>query len=310
MSQLTDTFSPALPHHMTPPTLPSAAPAAAALDAPPNPHVPARRPHLSIRPTRGWAALQLREIWQFRELLLRLAGRDLKLRYKQTALGVIWVVLQPLMAAGVLFFVFNKVAKLPSTFLSVYAGLMAWGLFSNTLTKTSACLVGNAQLISKVFFPRLILPLSTVPSALVDFAVAAAMLAVMMAINGIAPTPAVLLLLVPIAILLALALGVGLLTASLAVSYRDVQYVLPVFLQILLYASPVAYTVSMVPPDLRPFYTINPLSGVLECFRWCVLGLDAPPLRPLLYSAAVAATFLLIGLYAFKRMERKFADVI
>ena len=302
MSQLTDSLSPPIPHDAMRDAPVSSAPA-------PAPAAP-RRPHLSIRPTRGWAALQLREIWLFRELLLRLASRDLKLRYKQTALGVIWVVLQPLMGAGVLFFVFNKVAGLPSSFLSVYAALMAWGLFSNTLTKTSTCLVGNAQLISKVFFPRLILPLSTVPSALVDFAVAAGMLAGLMIVHRIVPTPALLLLPLPIAILIALALGIGLLTASLAVSYRDVQYILPVFLQILLYASPVAYGLSMVPDHLRPYYTWNPLTAPLELFRYALLGTGAPPALALLYSTATAAAVLLVGLYAFKRMERRFADVI
>src|SRR3954471_1424141 len=141
---------------------------------------PPQKPLLKIRPSRGWSALALAETWQFRDLLFSLAGRDLKLRYKQTALGVIWVVLQPLMAAGIFAFVFGKVAKLPSDgkpyFLFSYAGLLGWNLFSNTLTKTSTCLVGNSQLISKVFFPRLVLPLSTVPSTMVDFGVATVMM--------------------------------------------------------------------------------------------------------------------------------------
>src|SRR3954462_9916368 len=167
---------------------------------------PAEEPYLKIRVRRGWAALQLSETWQFRDLLFSLAGRDLKLRYKQTALGVAWVVLQPLMAAGIFSFVFGKVAKLPSDgkpyFLFSYAGLLGWNLFSSTLTKTSGCLVGNAQLISKVFFPRLILPLSTVPSVLIDFAVALAMMAVLMLLYRVSPTPALLLLPVWMTILL------------------------------------------------------------------------------------------------------------
>src|SRR4051812_37354539 len=168
---------------------PNAEPASAAGPLRPlPPSAGAPKPSLSTRPSSGWINLNLRETWQFRDLLLSLAGRDLKLRYKQTALGVIWVVLQPLMAAGIFSFVFGKVAKLPSNgvpyLLFAFAGLLGWNLFSNTLTKASACLVGNSQLISKVFFPRLVLPLSTVPSTLVDFGVAAGMMAILMVIYG------------------------------------------------------------------------------------------------------------------------------
>ena len=184
-----------------------------------NSPVPGPKPHLRIRPTNGWSALALRETWQFRDLLFSLAGRDLKLRYKQTALGVIWVVLQPLMAAGVFSFVFGKVAKLPSDgkpyFLFSFAGLLGWNLFNNTVAKTSACLTGNSQLISKVFFPRLVLPLSTVPSTMVDFGVSAAMMAVLMIVYGVAPSAALLLLPVWMILLLLLSLGIGLCVAAL-----------------------------------------------------------------------------------------------
>jgi lipopolysaccharide transport system permease protein len=272
------------------------------------------KPYLSIRPSRGWAAINIRELWQFRDLLFSLAGRDLKLRYKQTALGVIWVVLQPLMAAGVFSFVFGKVAKLPSDglpyFLFSYAGLLGWNLFNNTLSKSSICLVGNSQLISKVFFPRLVLPLSTVPSALIDFAVAIVMMTALMAVYHVALTPAVLLLPVWMAILLLLSLGIGLCTAALTVSYRDVQYILPVFLQILLYASPIAYSLSAVPANLRMFYLLNPLSGVLEAFRWSLVHTALPPMGAIAYAGAAAVGAFLVGAFSFKRMERKFADVI
>ena len=208
-------------------------------------------PFIKIRASTGWAALNLREIWKFRDLLMSLATRDLKLRYKQTALGVIWVVVQPLLAAGIFSFVFGKVAQLPSDgvpyLLFSFAGLLGWNLFSSTVTKCNGCLVGNSQLISKVFFPRLILPLSTVPSVLVDFAVAAGMMTVLMLIYGVAPGWGLLLLPVLMGLLLMLALGIGLCTAALSVSYRDVQYIVPVFMQILLYASPIAYAVSAVP---------------------------------------------------------------
>jgi len=276
------------------------------------------KPYLSIVPTSGWAAINLVDVWQFRDLLMSLASRDLKLRYKQTVLGVIWVVLQPLMAAGIFSFVFGKLADFPSDgvpyFLFSYAGLLGWNLFSNTLTKTSTCLLGNSQLISKVFFPRLVLPLSTVPSVMIDFAVAAAMMIVMMFIARRAPGLPILLLPLWMAVLLMLALGIGLCTAALAVSYRDVQYILPVFMQILLYASPIAYGLSRamtkLSPTLRPLYLMNPLAGPLEAFRWSLLNTTPPPSGSLVYASIMSIAIFLIGAFSFKRMERKFADVI
>ncbi len=277
------------------------------------------KPYLSIRPSSGWAAVDVAEVWRFRDLLMSLATRDLKLRYKQTVLGVIWVVLQPLMAAGIFSFVFGRLASFPSHgvpyFLFSYVGLLGWNLFANTLTKTSTCLVGNSQLISKVFFPRLVLPLSTVPSVMVDFAVAAAMLVALMVICHHAPGWPVLLLPVWMALLLMLALGVGLCTAALAVSYRDVQYVLPVAVQALLYASPIAYALTDALAKLpvaweRAVYELNPLAAPLEAFRWSVLDVTPPSPWPLLYSAVASAAVFLVGTYSFKRMERKFADVI
>lgn len=276
--------------------------------------VPAPEPFLIIRPSRGWSALNLKELWQFRDLLFTLAGRDLKLRYKQTALGVIWVILQPLMAAGIFSFVFGTVAKLPSNgtpyLLFSFAGLLGWNLFSNTLSKTSTCLIGNAQLISKVFFPRLVLPLSTVPSTLVDFGVAAGMMAVLMAVYAVAPGWALLMVPVWLAILLGIALGIGLIASALSVSYRDVQYILPVFLQILLYASPVAYSITAVPENLRYFYSLNPLSAPLEALRSSILGGPMPGWGTLAWSGGVAVMLVGMGAMAFKRMERRFADVI
>lgn len=273
-----------------------------------------RRPQLTIRPNRGWVGLHLPEMWQFRDLLLALAGRDVKLRYKQTALGVIWVVLQPLMAAGIFSFVFGKVAKLSSDgqpyFIFAFTGLLGWNLFSSVLTKVSGAMVGNSHLISKVFFPRLILPLSSIASALVDFAVAAAMLAVLMVIYGVLPGWGILLLPVWIGLLLMMATGVGLFASSLMVSYRDVGYILPVALQILLYASPIAYSVSQVPEYLRQWYELNPLSSLLSAIRWSVFGSGSLDLLQLSYAAGVAILVLLAGLFWFKRMERQFADVI
>ncbi len=272
------------------------------------------QPTLTIRPASGWAALNLHEIWSFRDLLLSLAGRDLKIRYKQTALGVLWVVLQPLLAAGVFSFVFGAVAGLSSDgvpyLVFSFAGLLGWNFFSNVLGKVSSCLVGNAHLISKVFFPRLVLPISGLGSCVVDFVVGLALMVVLMGCYRIVPTGSVLWFPVAVLVLIALAMGVGLWLAALMVSYRDVSYILPVLMNILLYASPVAYSVAVVPAKLRWVYLLNPLTPPLEAMRSGLLGKPFGDPGALGISALVAVAMLVFGLYAFKRMERKFADVI
>jgi lipopolysaccharide transport system permease protein len=279
----------------------------------------APKPHLTIQPTAGWQAINLRELWQFRDLLTTLAQRDVKLRYRQTALGVVWVLLQPLIAAGIFSFVFGKMANLPAPkgvpyFVFAYAGLLGWNVFSNTLNKTSSCLLANSNLVSKVYFPRMALPLSTVFSTLIDFGVALAMMVVLMVINHVVPTFAVLLLPVWLLLILLLAMGVGMYMSALMVSYRDVGYILPVATQFLLYGSPVAYTLSYVlgkiPPDLRFFYLMNPLAGLLEAFQWSLVGHQSLIVGPVLYAAAVSVLVFVLGAFSFKKMERKFADVI
>jgi len=276
--------------------------------------LPGRRPLLVIRRGRGWAALDLGELWRYRDLLFVLAGRDLKLRYKQTALGVIWVVLQPLMAAGVFSFVFGSVAKLPSGgipyFIFSFAGLLGWNFFSGILGRASGSLVGNTQLISKVYFPRLILPLSNLGSTLVDFGVAAAMMAVLLFAYRIVPPMAVVLIPVWMLMLAALGTGIGLICSALSVRFRDIQYIVPVFTQILLYASPVAYTVAAVPERLRWVYLLNPLTPPLEAMRSSLLGTDFPGWAPLAISGGISLILLLMGGIYFKRLEREFADVI
>ena len=273
-----------------------------------------RKVHLKIRPTRGWAALNLGQIWQFRDLLTSFAARDVKLRYRQTALGVLWVLFQPLLGAGIFAFVFNKVAGLSSdgvpALLFSFVGLLGWNVFGTTLTKSSTCLIQNSQLISKVFFPRLILPLSTVFGALIDFGVGLALLPLLLLFYGVLPGAAVLLLPVWLLLIALLALGIGLFAAAFTVSYRDVQYVVPVFTQMLLYASPVAYAVSAVPERFRPYYFLNPLSGLFEGLRWSLLGTGSPRWEHAAFSAACAVVVFAAGAFAFKRMERRFADVI
>lgn len=285
----------------------------------PEPAREPQQPHLIIRPSSGWAALHLRQIWLYRDLLMTLAMRDVKLRYRQTALGAIWVVMQPLLAAGVLSFVFNRVANVPTgdmpPFLFSFVGMLAFTAFSSTLLKASASLVGNAQLVSKVFFPRLVLPLSTVLSTLVDFAVSLLMLCVLMLLYRIAPGVQLLLLPLWLGLILLLSLGCGLIAAALMVSYRDVQYVLPVVVNLLTFGSPVAYAASFaaskLPDGLQPFYFIlNPLAGLLEAFRWSVLGGGEVQWGYVAYSAVFALVLFVAGAFAFKKMERKFADVI
>jgi len=280
---------------------------------------PLSQPTKTIRAHTGWQSLNVRELWQFRDLLLTLAGRDVKLRYRQTAVGVLWVVLQPLLAAGIFSFVFGKVANLPAPkgvpyFVFSYAGLLGWTVFSGTVIKVSASLVQNSNLISKVYFPRLILPLSMMFSTLIDFAVALALLPVLMLIAHVVPGLSLLTLPLWFALLLMLSLGVGMYASALAVTYRDVQYVIPVLMQFLLYASPVAYMLSYVltkiPPAARPFYFLNPLAGLLEAFRWSLLGHATLPLVPVAYAAVLSILVFFGGAYAFKKMEKRFADVI
>ncbi len=271
-------------------------------------------PHLIIRPSSGWKLLDLGELWHYRDLLITLAERDVKLRYRQTAMGALWVVLQPLMAAGIFSFVFGSVAKLPSDgipyFIFSYAGLLGWNAFSNTIGKASACLVGNSHLISKVYFPRLILPFSTVFSSLVDFGVAFALMLAMLAAYHISFTAAILLVPVWLSLILMFAMGVGLYVSALMVSYRDVQYIFPVLTQMLLYASPVAYAVSAVPLNCQTVYFLNPLAALLEAFRWSLLPTGGFPAQSLLYSSIASLLVFVGGAFAFKKMERKFADVI
>ena len=282
-----------------------------------------RPPLLTIRPRGGVSAVSMREVWQFRDLLLSLAGRDVRLRYKQTLLGAVWVVLQPLLGAGIFAFVFGMVANLSSGavpyFIFSYVGLLGWNAFSTTLSKSSVCLVGNSQLISKIHFPRLVLPLSTIPSALIDFGVAAVLLFVLLPMFHLHPGIGILLMPVWLTMILLLSMGIGLITAALTVSYRDVQYILPVLTQFLLYGSPVAYRVSAltapgrhIPAWALRIYFLNPLSSLLEAFRWSILGPDGGDMmwgRVTIASLICVLTFV-FGIWAFKSMERRFADII
>lgn len=274
-----------------------------------------QRPTVVLQPSRGFQSLQLDQIWRFRDLLWAFASRDVKLRYKQTVLGAIWVVFQPLMASGIFTVVFGKIAGLESEkvpyFVFAFASMMFWSVWSGTLGKASGSLVGNANLISKVAFPRLILPLSTTLSTLLDFCVALGVFVILAVVFHVSLTPAILVLPVVLLLFLMLASGIGVVTASLAVPYRDVQYIVPVLLQLLLYASPVAYDLNH--PKVAPyrhFFEWNPLTGLFELARWSLLGYPFPPLPLLIYSVVASVSIFALGVSVFRSMEKRFADVI
>ncbi|MCB7137048.1 ABC transporter permease [Cellulosimicrobium marinum] len=255
-----------------------------------------------------------REMWASREVLYRFAQRDLILRYRQTALGVAWVIIQPLAAAGIFSIVFGEVANLSSGdvpyIVFSLAGMLAWTLFSGIATRSASSLVGNQALVSKVFFPRLLVPLSTVFSVAVDFLVGLALAVVLLFVFGINPGWAVLTLPVWAVLAALLGAGIGIAASALMVRYRDVGYVLPWLFQILLYASPVAYALSEVPARLQPLFAANPITWVLETFRWSLLGTPAPPGWQMIALAVVAPVVFLGGVLVFQALEREFADVI
>ena len=273
------------------------------------------RPTQLLTATAGWTGVNLREVWQSRELLLSLAARDVKARYKQTLLGAAWVLVQPLLAAGIFSFLLTLVAGLKAPdgmpyFLFTFTGLVAWNGFSSVLSRSSNALVGNAPLVSKVYFPRLALPLSATLTVLVDLLVTLALLAVLVRIFWHPPGWPLLLMPVCVALLWAAALGVGLCSAAVAVSYRDALYVLPVLSQFLMWASFVLLPTKDVPERYQSLIYLNPLVGLIEAFRWSVLGAGDVRWDRFGYGAAAALAALACGALAFRRMERRFADVI
>jgi len=275
--------------------------------------IPQQVPTTVIQPSRGWVALNLRDLWAYRELLYFLVWRDIKVRYKQTVLGAAWAVLQPFFTMVVFSIFFGGLAKVPSDGIPypifAYCALVPWSYFAGSLERAGNSLVGSSHLITKVYFPRLAIPISAVLAGLVDFGIAFVVLLGMMLYYGIAPTAAVLTL--PLFLLLAVltALGVGLWLSALNVQYRDVRYTIPFLTQVWLFLTPIAYPSSLVPEQWRALYGLNPMAGVVEGFRWALLGKDPP--GPLLVVSTVVVVLLLIGgLYYFRRMEKTFADVV
>jgi lipopolysaccharide transport system permease protein len=273
------------------------------------------RPEVVIGPARVWSRDELTELWSYRELLYLLVWRDVKVRYKQTVFGAGWAILQPLLTMVVFTVIFGGFAKidapggLPYPIFS-FAALLPWGYFSQAITRSSASLVGNANLVSKVYFPRLIIPIAAALAPAVDFAVASIVLVAMMIWYGIAPTWGALLL--PAFLILAFltALSVGLWLTALNVKYRDVGHTIPFLVQIWLYASPVAYPVSLVPEKWRLLYSLNPMVGVIEGFRWGLLGRTAPEFGLMAVSLGAVIVLLVGGVLYFRSTERVFADVI
>lgn len=268
-----------------------------------------------IRPTRGWVSLRLQEIWEFRELLYFLLWRDLKVRYKQTALGAAWAIIQPFMTMVVFSLFFGRLARVPSDGIPypifTYTALVPWTFFANGLNQSSNSLVGSAHLITKVYFPRLTIPVASVLSGILDFSIAFAVLLLMMFYYDISITAQALWM--PFFFLLALmtALGVGLWLSAVNVKFRDVRYVVPFLIQFWMFATPIAYPSSLLSEPWRTVYAINPMVGVVEGFRWSLLGSTASaPGTMTLISFAMSFFVLISGAFYFRRMEKSFADVV
>ena len=274
----------------------------------------AEPPVIVIRPSRGWVSLQLRELWEYRELLYFLTWRDIKVRYKQTVLGAAWAIIQPFFTMMVFSLFFGKLAKMPSDDIPYpifsYAALVPWTFFANGLSQSSASLVASANLIRKVYFPRLVVPIASVISGAVDFVLAFVVLLGMMLYFGIVPTWNVVWL--PLLLLLALvtSLGIGLWLTAMNVQFRDVRYAVPFLVQAWMFATPIAYPSSLLDEPWRTLYGINPMVGVIEGFRWALLGTETAPGPIILVSALVAVGLLISGAFYFRRMEKTFADVV
>jgi lipopolysaccharide transport system permease protein len=269
---------------------------------------------MRITPPTRWWILPFGELWDFRELIYFFVWRDIKIRYKQTAIGAAWAVLQPLLTMLIFSLFFGRLAHIPSEGLPYpifyYSALLPWMYFAAAMQNATNTIVENQRVITKVYFPRLALPLASVLSGLVDFAVSFVMFVVLMVYYGIRPTPAVLWF--PVFILLAIltALGVGLWLSALNALYRDVRYVLPFLVQFWLFASPVAYPASLVPQKWRWLYGLNPMAGVIEGVRWSLTGHTSPPGRLIFVSTAAVLALLASGLIYFQKVETTVADVV
>jgi lipopolysaccharide transport system permease protein len=276
--------------------------------------IEAEEPFILIAPSKGTIALKLNELWEYHELLFFLTWRDIKVRYKQTILGIFWAILQPFFAMVIFSIVFGRLAQIPSDDipypLFAYAALVPWTFFANGLNQCSESLILSSNMIKKVYFPRIILPISAVLTGLVDFMLAFVLLLVMMLAFGTPPTLNILWL--PLFLMLGLttSLGVGIWLTSLNVQFRDIRYATPFMIQVWMFASPIVYPGSLLNEPWRTIYGINPMVGVIEGFRWSLLGTATRPGPMILVSILVAATILVSGMIYFHRMERTFADIV
>ena len=259
-------------------------------------------------------SLRLRDLWEYRELLFFLVWRDVKVRYKQTLLGGAWAVVQPLLTMLIFSVFFGRLARIPSDGVPypifAFAALVPWTFFANGLTNASNSLVGSANLIRKVYFPRLAIPIAAVLAGIVDFAIAFAVLVVMMLAYRIVPTINLVFLLPLLLLAMVTSLGVGLWLSAINVQYRDVRYVVPFLVQIWMFATPIAYSTNLLPEAWRAVYALNPMVGVVDGFRWVLLDTAAAPGPSIITSSVVALVMLVSGAFYFRRMERRFADVV
>ena len=276
--------------------------------------IPKNLPLTRRQPPEGWAWPRLRELWEFRELLFFFAWRDIKVRYKQTVMGASWAIIQPFFTMVIFSLFFGRLAKIPSDGVPYpvfsYAALVPWTFFANALTQASNSLVFSANMIKKIYFPRLALPIATVLAGVIDFALAFIVLLGIMLYYGLAPTINVVWL--PFFLLLALvtSLGVSLWLSAMNVQFRDVRYTVPFLTQAWLFVTPIAYPSSMLSEPWRTIYGLNPMAGVVEGFRWALLGSGTTPGPMLIVSVVVAVTLLVSGAFYFRRMEQSFADVL
>jgi lipopolysaccharide transport system permease protein len=276
--------------------------------------IPSDLPRTRRQPSKGWAWPKLRELWEYRELLYFFAWRDIKVRYRQTVMGVLWAIIQPIFTMVIFSLFFGRLANIPSDGMPYpifsFAALVPWTFFANALTQASNSLVLSSNMLKKIYFPRLALPIATVLAGVVDFALAFIVLLGIMFYYGLLPTINVIWL--PLFALLALAtsVGVGLWLAAMNVQFRDVRYTIPFLTQAWLFVTPIAYPSSLLPEPWRTLYGLNPMAGVVEGFRWALLGTDTAPGPMLIVSSAVALILLVSGAFYFRRMEQSFADVV
>jgi lipopolysaccharide transport system permease protein len=279
-----------------------------------SPARPVPKPVVFVEPRRGLFNLDLQAVWQYRELLYFLAWREIKVRYKQTLIGAAWVILQPLMTIAIFTLIFGKFAKIPSDGVPypvfAYAALLPWTFFSEAVTRSSGSVVGDANLIRKVYFPRLIIPMASVLTPVLDFFLSFLLLLAMMIWYGITPTRGALFLPLFLSLAFLTALAIGLWLSALNVKYRDVRHTVPFLMQFWMYASPVVYPVSLIPENWRLIFGLNPMTGVIEGFRWALLGKESPDFTVIAASAIGVMILLFSGLIFFRRMERTFADIV